>query len=155
MEQDKNKELGDEQIYFLHQKNVEIINKTKKEIIKELNTLVQTPKNLIDMNNKDFNEVLTTTYQPFIGMIAYDIFVERRSEYEKTKKEVLERIEKRKQDEEIWPLIKMLEALREENINTTNFLQFFRIINLFIQKNTTNPDHTKDIKSTISDISLN
>lgn len=101
MEQDKNKELGDEQIYFLHQKNVEIIQKTKKDIVEELNHFVQTPQNLLQMNNKDFNETLINNYKPFIGRIAYETFVDKRCDYEDTKKEVLKRIEKLKKDEEI------------------------------------------------------
>ncbi len=101
MEQDKNKELGDEQIYFLHQKNVEIIQKTKKDIVEELNNFIQTPQNLLQMNNKDFNETLITNYKPFIGRIAYETFVDKRCDYEDTKKEVLKRIEKLKKDEEI------------------------------------------------------
>ncbi len=101
MEQDRNKELGDEQVYFLHQKNVEIIQQTKKDIIEELNHFVQTPQNLLQMNNKDFNETLINTYKPFIERIAYDTFVNKRGDYESTKKEVLRRIEKLKTDEEI------------------------------------------------------
>lgn len=101
MEQEKNKELGDEQVYFLHQKNVEIIKKTKKDIIQELNHFVPTPQSLLDMSNKDFNETLITTYKPFIERIAYETFVDKRCDYEDTKKEVLKRIEKLKKDEEI------------------------------------------------------
>jgi len=101
MEQDRNKKLDDEQIYFLHQRNVEIIQKIKKNIIDELNHFVHTPQSLLDMNNKDFNEVLITTYKPFIGMIAYDTFVNKRCDYEDTKQEVLRRIKKLKTDEEI------------------------------------------------------
>ena len=101
MEQDRNKKLDDEQIYFLHQGNVEIIQKTKKNIIDELNHFVHTPQGLLDMNNKDFNEALITTYKPFIGRIAYDTFVDKRCDYEDTKKEVLRRIEKLKTDKEI------------------------------------------------------
>jgi DNA-directed RNA polymerase specialized sigma subunit len=155
MEQDKNKELGDEQIYFLHQKNVEIIQKTKKDIVEELNHFVPTPQSLLDMSNKDFNETLITTYKPFIERIAYETFVDKRCDYEDTKKEVLKRIEKLKKDEEIWTLIKMLEIFREEAINTTNFIKFYRIISLFIQKGKEHTHQTKDIKDTINDITMN
>lgn len=49
----------------------------------------------------------------------------------------------------------MLEIFREEAINTTNFIKFYRIISLFIQKGKEHTHQTKDIKDTINDITMN
>ncbi|MFA7717717.1 MAG: hypothetical protein WC875_03295 [Candidatus Absconditabacterales bacterium] len=125
--------LESEQVFFLHQKNVNIISRIKDDIINDLSNYTKIPQSMKGLNNNEFNETLLENYKPLLGEIKYDDFVEERSKYEKTKKEILKRIETLKQDEKIGTLIKLLEEMRGEGMNTTNFIDFYRII-LFSQK---------------------
>ena len=49
--------LGDEQIFFLHQKKANVLKKIKNEIIDDLSGFTQLPQNIKWLNNKDFNDV--------------------------------------------------------------------------------------------------